>query len=259
MQSVKEAQNGWTILMGDTCDSARTHYRTHLKSYTQDENSQIQLDEWHRREVAELAKLLEPIRDRIAGAILGNHYWEYSDGTNSEQYLCQILKIPYLGPTGIVRVEYSGARGDVMAMQVVYAHHNGGSNGGRTEGGDANALTRSEGSFEADIYVLSHTHKRRAFKMPVLTLTNKGVPRVRERTRVFIRSGAFLKGYAEDHPSAERPHFPSYAEKAAYRPTDLGWVECRTHWRSKHLYEGSGRKGRKQIGHDWYPTVTLSF
>lgn len=258
VKAVKEAKNGWTILMGDTSDAARTHYRTHLKSYTQDENSQLALDEWHRREVAELAKILKPIRDRIAGAILGNHFWQYSDGTNSEQYLCQILKIPYLGPTGIVRVEYRNRGGELLGTHVVYAHHHGGSAGGRTYGGDINVLVRAEQNFDADVYVLSHTHKRLALKMPMLTLTQKGQPRLKERTKVLIRSGAFLKGYAEDHPSPERPHFPSYAETAAYRPTDLGWVTMFTSWTSKHHYVGTG-KARKNTGMDYLPNLTLAF
>jgi hypothetical protein len=55
-------------------------------------------------------------------------------------------------------------------------------------------------------------------------MTAKGKPRLIERTKVFVRSGAFLKGFKEDCPSTSTPHFPQYAEKVAYRPTDLGWV-----------------------------------
>lgn len=260
VETMKTKPNAWTILMGDSFDEARSHYRTHIRSYRQDENSQLQLDEWQRKEVVELAKILEPIKKQIAGVILGNHYWEYNDGTNSEQYLCQILGIPYLGPAGLIRVEYSDTRGDIRATQVVFAHHAGGSRGSRTLGGDVNSLTKMEQTVIADIYVLSHTHRRYGFKESKLAVSTKGAPRLRERTTVLVRSGAFLKGYKEDTPTVNAPHFPSYAEKEAYRPTDLGWVEVTTSWVCKHNYQGGGR-GDKRVnrGNDWVPKTTLNF
>ena len=97
--------------------------------------------------------------------------------------------------------------------------------GGRTTGGDVGALEKSELSFDADIYCLSHTHRRHAFKVPKLTVTARGEPRIVEHSRVFVRSGAFLKGYSADSPSPDRPHFPTYAEMKALRPTDLGFVK----------------------------------
>lgn len=233
---VKEMQrlpNAFTVLMGDTQDCARTHYRDHVRGYRADQNSQLALDEWVRRDVADLAKELSPIQGQIAGAILGNHLWEFADGTNSEQYLCQLLKIPYLGPTGIVCLEFrdKGGKGRCRLQQVIYAHHHGGSQGGRTTGADANALERSELVFDADIYTLSHTHRRLGFKLPKLGVTSKGSRRLVERTKVFVRSGAFLKGFGEDNPSTSRPHIPSYAESKALRPTDLGWVTVGIHAR----------------------------
>lgn len=258
VEAMKNTPNAWTILMGDSCDSARSHYRTHIRNYREDENSQLQLDEWQRREVAELAKVLEPIKKKIAGVILGNHYWEYNDGTNSEQYLCQLLGTPYLGPAGVIRVEYTGTGGKIVATQVVFAHHAGGSRGGRTLGGDVNSLTKQEQTIEADIYVLSHTHRRYGVKESKLTVTSKGTPRLREKTTVLIRSGAFLKGYKEDTPTVNAPHFPSYAEAQAYRPTDLGWVTVTTKWVCKHNWEGSGKE-RVNQGNDWTPHVTVSF
>lgn len=224
VRTVAETPNAFTMLMGDSLDSARTHYRDHVRAYRSDQNSQIQLDEWNKRDVAELAKELRPIKDKIIGVIRGNHYWEYADGTNSEQELCRQLGLTYLGPVGIVRVDFRDKSGKCRHTLVIYGHHHGGSMGGRTTGGDVAGLERSELSFDADIYVLSHTHRRHGFKVPKLGITSKGPARITEYTRVFIRSGAFLKGFGEDHPSKERPHFPTYAEEKALRPTDLGFV-----------------------------------
>jgi hypothetical protein len=226
VKEVASLENGFTILLGDTQDCARTHYRDHQRSYRSDSNSQLALDEWVRKDVVELAKELAPLKGKIAGAILGNHYWEFQDGTNSEQYLCQLLGIPYLGPTGIVCVNLK--HGHQSKEIVIYAHHNGGSKGGRTTGADVNTLERAEQLFDADVYVLSHTHRRFGYKLDRLGVGGRGAKReVRASTRVLVRSGAFLKGYQTDNPTTTQPHFPSYAEQQALRPTNLGWVTVR--------------------------------
>lgn len=224
IKAVKDTPKAFTMLMGDSLDFARTHYRDHIRSYRADQNSQLAVDEYVKHDIGKLAKLLMPIKDRIIGAILGNHHHEFADGTNGEQFLCQLLGIRYLGPVGLIRVDFRDRSGRTRHSMVIYAHHHGGSMGGRTTGADANALERSETTFDADVYVLSHTHRRIGFKLPKLEITSKGRPIVIERTKAFIRSGAFLKGYGEDNPSTTRPHFPTYAEQKALRPTDLGYV-----------------------------------
>lgn len=229
VEAVRTTDGALTILMGDTSDFARTHYRKHLRSYVEDENSQEAIDGYVREDIRKLAKVLMPIKSKVMGAISGNHYYEFMDGTNSEQELCRNLGIPYLGPTGLIRLEFvkdykKKGKDEAQHQIVIWAHHHGGSMGGRTTGGDVNALERAEGSFDADIYLLSHTHRRYATRSPLLTLTKRGEPRIVERVKVFARTGAFLKGYKEDSPNNEQAHRPTYAEQKAMRPTDLGWV-----------------------------------
>lgn len=226
---VKKTPNGRAILLGDSLDIARTHYRNHIRSYRDDENSQDALDEYVRDEVRKLASVLVPIKERIWGAICGNHFWEFQDGTNSEQYLCQLLGIPYLGPLGLVRVA-CGEDGESIHSLTVFAHHTGGSQGGRTIGGDANALTRQEPGWDADIYLLGHTHRRYGFIEPVMSLTSKGEPRIVERPRVFVRAGSFLKAFSDSKPNASQRYQKTYAEDRALRPTSLGWVRINVRW-----------------------------
>jgi hypothetical protein len=235
------------ILMGDSLDCARSHYRNHIRSYRDDENSQEALDEYHRKEVRELAKILDPVKSKLFGAIRGNHFWEFSDGTNSEQYICQLLQIPYLGAIAMIRVSFHKYKSNKVCTLVIYAHHSGGSAGARTTGGDVAGMVRSEAGFDADIYLTGHTHRRLAHKETVLALTTKGEPRIVDRSRVFARCGSFLKGFRDDHPNTMQPHRPSYAEVRALRPTDLGWVK------DKHRPDGSYRAGVD------YPQYTLEY
>jgi hypothetical protein len=235
---VDKARNAVALLMGDTFDLGRTHFRDHIRTYRADQNSQLSLDKMVRHEVESLASLLLPISDKIAGAILGNHYWTFSDETNSEQYLCQLLEIPYLGPVGLVRVDFRGEK-SVEDSVVIYAHHHGGGKGGRTTGADVAVLERTELQYDADIYVAGHTHRRFGFKLPKLGVTRRGAPRVTSKTKVLVRSGAFLEGFKEDEPSATQPHHPGYAEVNALRPTDLGWVEVSI----RPTKDSSGQRG----------------
>jgi hypothetical protein len=64
-----------------------------------------------------------------------------------------------------------------------------------------------------------------------MRLTSEKHPQIVERTKVFVRCGAFLKGFKHDLPTVDRAHAPSYAEVQAYRPTDLGWVRVNVGWR----------------------------
>ena len=45
---VKKDPFAYTILMGDSLDAARTHYRKHIRGYKEDENSQEVLDDMIR-------------------------------------------------------------------------------------------------------------------------------------------------------------------------------------------------------------------
>jgi predicted phosphodiesterase len=223
--AVAETKNAYTILMGDSLDAARTHYRNHIRGYRDDSNSQESLDDLQKRVIGELAEILKPIRKRIIGAIRGNHYWEFNDATNSEQYLCQLLEVPYLGTLSAIRVVTPSSK-----ELTIFAHHSGGG-GGMTVGGDANAMLKQESAWDADVYLMGHTHKRLAFKLPTMKLSSEEKPVIVERSRVFVRCGAFLKGFKPDFPTTSQPHFPSYAEEKAYRPTDLGWVRVDVEWR----------------------------
>jgi hypothetical protein len=226
VESIRSRPNAYGILLGDSTDFARTTTGV-ISSLRGRENSQEALDEYIREEVRKLAKVLEPIKSRIWGVVRGNHFHEFLEMTNSEQYLCQLLGLRYMGALGMLRVTMKSPvqTGGSRTIKI-YCHHSGGTKGARTTGGDIAGMMRVEHSWDADIYLCAHTHRRQAWKEPVMTVTTKGEPKIVERTKVFARCGAFLKGFREDNPNATQPHRPSYAEEAAYA-LDLGWVEMR--------------------------------
>lgn len=214
------------ILMGDMMDQDRTHRRKYRRGYVEDENSVASHDDRHNRtDVEKLAAILQPIRKQIWGVLQGNHYYQYASGITSDQYLCELLDVPYCGPVGIFRVTVKLSKGSVKNLKI-WCHHSGGSMGGRTLGGSVNTLLRQENAWDADIYLLGHDHRRICWRESTLGISDKGEPKVYERTKIFARVGAFLKTYKhEECIPKTKIHIPGYGEKAAYRPADLGWVE----------------------------------
>lgn len=225
VRRVDSLDNARVILMGDMLDQDRTTRRKHRKSYVADSNSIESHDDRHnRRDVEELARILEPIKTKVYGVLSGNHYYEYATGVTSDQYLCELLEVPYCGPVGVFRITLH-LQGSARNL-TIWSHHSGGSRGGRTLGGSVNALLRAENSWDADIYLLGHDHRRIVWREATLALSSGGEPKVIERTRVFARVGAMLKTYKhEECVPTKLPYFPAYGEEAAFRPSDLGWVE----------------------------------
>lgn len=225
VQRVQQLPEARVILLGDMMDQERTHRRKHRKTYVDDESSMSTDDRHNRRDVEELAHILTPIADRIWGVLQGNHYYEYSSGETSDQYLCQLLDVPYCGPVGVFRIAMSSPGGSSKNLKI-WTHHSGGTMGGRTLGGSVNALLRQENSWDADVYLIGHDHRRIAWRESQLGITDRGEPKVIERTKVFARVGAMLKTYKhEECIPRKSKHIPGYGEVAAYRPADLGWVE----------------------------------
>ena len=238
VKAVGSNPHAFTMLVGDSFDFARGRYRKHIGTYTDDLNSPEAVDDWVRRDVRDLAKILEPIRGKIIGVLEGNHYHRFMDGTNSEQELCRQLRLEYLGALGVVRVDFTqkNNKGRAREHLVIYGHHSGGSGGGRTHGHDMNVLARQAAVLDADIYVLSHTHDAYGKVIPIEMINQQGKARVVLRERAFIRTGCFMSRKTP-RPSLSGSYQPSYQERAAYPPRHSGWVEV------KVIYERHKQRG----------------
>ena len=212
------------FLVGDTFDFARSHYRRHQKAYQDDESSPEAIDAWHESDIRELAKLLEPIKGQILGVVRGNHFHSFQDGTDSEQHLCRILGVRYMGVESAVRLDM----GD--ESMVVYLHHDGGS-GGTTMGGDVNGLLKAAGVVNPDVIICAHTHKAYGFKEPQHEVSRTGDPVIVARDRAFIRAGCFKSHSEPTAPSSLTAYIPNYRAVRAYRPINDGWVELEVEFR----------------------------
>jgi hypothetical protein len=230
----------YTILIGDMFDQARGKFRNHVRSYRMDANSQLAIDAFVRKEVEDFAKILKPISSRVIGLVWGNHRWEFATGLTSDQYLCELLKIPFLGVEAFVRLRFEGrdkTRGHILKM---YAHHDAGTRSARTRGGDMTSLQRKAVDFDADIFVAGHTHRAMGDIVDILALSDFGEPAIITRPRAFIRAGTLVKSRRLDMPSPLKVYMPEYPEHSSLGPSDLGWEKLSI-WFVRHGEHGNER------------------
>jgi len=217
-------RDAYVFLVGDSFDFARSHYRRHQKSYQDDESSPEAIDAWHEEDIRALAKMLEPIKRRILGVVRGNHFHSFLDNTDSEQHLCRMLGVRYLGVEAAIRLDM----GD--ESMVLYLHHDGGS-GGTTMGGDVNGLLKAAGVINPDVVICAHTHKAYGFKEAQHEVSRVGNPVILSRDRAFLRSGCFKSHAEPTAPSSLTAYVPNYRAVRAYRPINDGWVELEVEFR----------------------------
>jgi len=179
--------------------------------------------------VEEVGNILLPIREKIIGNLLGNHFWEDVRGVNSEQHLAKFLDIPYLGPFGIIRVDFikkSGAgKTQVLDSISIVAHHSSPSKSASTPGSEVNRLVKFGKDWDANICCLGHTHRALPVEnAPVWGISGRGRPDPFLKPKLLLACGTLMDGvHLEDSIPVNNPHFPHYAESAGFSPTVAGW------------------------------------
>lgn len=185
-----------------------------------------------KRQIEKARDELEPIKDKCLGMVYGNHEddnlkWHER---NVYAYLVDYLKpehnVPImLGIQGFIRlrltcVTSTGVRHNTWTVNI-YAHH--GEGGGILEGADALALGRVMRVYDCDVVLLWHRHRRHYIDQKQVTPAKRG-NKVRDRYRVAMFCGAFLRSYSEDEVYVERKptvvHKPLGPLQIQLRPGD---------------------------------------
>lgn len=216
LREVKDTKYCIAPSLGDHRDWLRTHAREFLRQYREDRNSFNRLHEWRRQVVAEDARELEPIKDKIPFMSLGNHHHEFGDGTNDVQELCRLLGIPYGGKAGYLRLlVHIPDRPAHICLNILYDHGEK-IGGGSTKGADLNAMTKKAEGFDFDILMLAHNHKKHGYPDTLLTVPKRGEMQLVEKPVGYMRAGCFMRGYVKD--------CVTYAETGLLNPTAIGHV-----------------------------------
>jgi len=218
--AVKADDHALVTLGGDMLDFARGKYRKHISSYVEDSNSRRPIDEYAYAQVEGLAEFLEPVKDKIVAVTVGNHFWTFANGRVSDQELALKLGIgnKFVGALGLIRVDLGYGAQVRLAL-----HHDAGRKGG-TASADMLAFQHWSHNVASDIYIAGHTHRQYAGIFQTRIQIDSVEEKVNDQKLVFIRTGAFLRGYAESVNNPEAPFMPDYAEVMMLPPSVLGII-----------------------------------
>jgi hypothetical protein len=202
---VKNTPNAYLLLNGDLINNSQPGGPGKAAVYW---------DTPPQEQMKYMAKVLEPVADRIIGATDGNHERRLAaQGIDMTALMLQLIGVSLdrYSPDGLYTFlnfgkENSGRPDNKGGVRTVHykIYQNHGSRSGRTAGGKLNAIYDMSHIVPADIYIHSHSH------LPAALPGKAYLPDQRNYTildldTLYINTGSTLK-------------YGGYGEQAEYRP-----------------------------------------
>lgn len=215
LKKMAKLPNAYFLGMGDYDDLMSASERALFASPRLHESTRETLDDFAKAKTFALAKELDFMRGRLIGLIGGNHYYEFPNGTNTDQLLCDHLDCKFLGVSGVIRLAFKvGKDSGTMAVDM-WAHH--GKGASRLIGGSINRVEQMREAFHCDVYLMGHDHKRAAVPVSIIELKNRGrVLKTHHRKQWLCRTGSFLNAYEDGGEG--------YIVDACRSPVDQGYI-----------------------------------
>jgi len=167
-------------------------------------------------QVGRIVDHFKPIADqgKIIGALMGNHEEKVAKhyGFDIHGAICRQLMVSDLGYSALIRLKFK--RSTVGHTLVIYAHH--GHGGGRKSGSKINRIHDAGADFEADIYLMGHTHERGWAPMKPMLVVDSREEKIVSRERVYGMTGSYLKTFERG--------MAGYGEIKGFPPVSLGGI-----------------------------------
>ena len=161
--------------------------------------------------VADITKMLKPIKDKILFMLTGNHEYKlYAEGYGDPILrIANELEVPYSGYSGFIKLRLPREKTHNRSI-VIYAHH--GTIAGRKKGSVINRVEALPQTYDADIYLVAHSHK-------LWGTVEKRTSWSGVKYLVFGNTGTFSETVEAGDDNI------SYAERAMYPPAKLGYLK----------------------------------
>lgn len=217
-------KGSYFIIPGDLVDIASPSNRRILSGAGLYDSVMLALEEYAEEARLMVREVLLPARERILAILSGHHFWAYSDGSTTDTRLADELGVPFLGFSGVVRLELVDRKRKLEIPFDIFVTH--GDGAGRKPWSPLQRLDDIAHYFIADLYLIGHHHKRAAVplhRMSVRWYRQNGRSHglVVEAPVYLVGTGGYLKGYIENSP----PWQPSYIEAKMLPPAALGCSE----------------------------------
>ena len=218
------AHGGYFLGMGDYVDVMSPSNRERYKSAGFYDSVQDALESKAEEVEDELRDILAPTRGRWLGLLEGHHFFPHSDGSTTDTRLANYLGTSFLGTSAMVEVKFEAAGKHAAPSFVIWAHH--GRAGGKLLATPLNQLEGVMKSFEADVYLVGHHHKKVAGKYPLVKTefaTRGNKHHLVHKNRILACTGSYLKGYQE-YSQREGRAQGGYVEAGMMNPVALGGI-----------------------------------
>lgn len=199
---VRKTPNAFIILNGDIINCATRE----SKSSPFDQNMDL------KEQIDKAVELFKPVKDRILGAINGNHENRIADysGYSPTISICDRLGVSYLGESALYVIRL-GCRKDMRSPRssfTIYSHHTTG--GGNSIGSKMNRVgSMREVVANADCYCGSHNHMLGVIH-GVTQIVNETEAKIDTVRQMLVDTGGYLEWNE------------TYAEKMMLAPLKVG-------------------------------------
>lgn len=224
------------IGVGDYTDFLRPKMREALTStMMRDPSVYSQMDDLVQAGMDKLVAELAPFKGRIIGLLEGHHYHRFYSGITSTQYLCNKLRVKYLGFVAGIRLEWERATGHANCIDIFATHGCGGAS--KVSQDIAAIETKIRPGWNVDIILRGHSTRCfcvHAQPMRELRMGKTGVLGQVERQCLIVNAGGFMDAYI--------PGQSSYVEEKNLPHLPLGWPIIELQRMNNH-----GQLGRRTI------------
>jgi len=214
------ANGAYWIGMGDMIDLESPSNRRALRNAGLYDSAYDAMDAAAEELEDEIYDLFKETKGRWLGMVEGHHYHEHQSGGTTDTRLAARLDAPYLGTAGYINARFKTPGRDADVEYRFWVHH--GRGGGALASGPYNKLEHVVKAFDADVYLMGHTHRVGHVTIPrVYAKFGKRYGTLDHKTLHLVSTGSFLKGWLEGHKANGRAS-GMYPEAAMMNPTALG-------------------------------------
>ena len=222
-ETIAEAneRGAYFIGMGDYIDFLSPSNRQRLRAAALYDTAEDVIDEKSMELTQEIFDLaLRPTVGRWLGMVEGHHFAQLKDGTTTDMRLCEMLKAPFLGTSGVIRINFKRTGTSAMAV-TLWVHH--GHGNGQTNYYPLARLERfAAGQETIDAFAIGHTTKMGHSldnRMGYRWGSQHG--KAYHRTIHYIGTGGYSRAYIEGAKQGRVPR-GGYAEQGMMKPAVIG-------------------------------------
>jgi len=209
VEYIKKSQC-WVILMGDLWDSIIPSD----KRFDPEEEYQV-IDEQYDF----IRDKIAPIKAQVLCALTGNHEYKLHTSGHGDltRRLAKELGIPYGGFSSLIKIKVIPKTH--QRSLIIYAHH--GWTSGRKTGGVINAVENISQYYDADVYLVGHSHKLSSTKQVKIGWAGS-------RDILFCNTGTYLETSTWNRIG--------YAERVGFPPQRIGCLKVKYYPKKGKIY-----------------------